>query len=46
MDFKLSDKLRDPVKLVEIAEAGANDPVLATNAFGELLNQVYHTDKF
>jgi len=46
MEFRLSDKLRDPIKLIEIAEAGAKDPVLATNAFGELLNQCYNTDKF
>ena len=38
MDYRLSDKLSDPKKLIEIAEAGANDREVATNAFAELLN--------
>jgi len=46
MKYRLSDKLRDPKKLIEIAEAGANDREVATNAFAELLNQCYNTDKF
>jgi len=46
MEYRLSDKLRDPTKLVEIAEAGAKDPEVATNAYAELLNQCYNTDKF
>jgi small subunit ribosomal protein S29 len=46
MNFRLSDKLTDPKKLIDIAKAGAEDKVLATNAFAELLNQCYTTDKF
>ena len=46
MNFRLADKLPDPKKLIEIAEAGVKDPVLATCAFGELLNQCYNSDKF
>ena len=46
MNYRLSDKLRDPKTLYEIAEAGVKDAEVATNAFGELLNQCYHTDRF
>ena len=38
MNYRLSDKLADPKKLIEIAQMGANDPEIATNAFAELLN--------
>ena len=46
MNYRLSDKLRDPKKLVEIAQAGVDDSEVAINAFAELLNQCYSTDKF
>lgn len=46
MDYRLSDKLPDPKKLIEIAEMGVREPELATNCFAELLNQCYTTDKF
>ena len=46
MNYRLSDKLSDPKKLIEIAQAGASDPEIATNAFAELLNLCYNTDKF
>lgn len=46
MSYRLSDKLKDPVKLVEIAEAGIKNADMATNALAELLYQCYHTDKF
>lgn len=46
MQYRLSDKLSDPKKLIEIAQAGAADPEVATNAFAELLNQCYNSDKF
>ena len=38
MNYRLSDKLGDPKKLIEIAQMGAADPELATNAFAELLH--------
>lgn len=38
MSYRLGDKLRDPKKLIEIAQAGAENPEVATNAFAELLN--------
>jgi small subunit ribosomal protein S29 len=46
MNYRLSDKLRDPKKLIEIAQAGVDDPEVAINAFAELLNQCYASDKF
>lgn len=38
MDYRLSDKLRDPKKLIEIAQMGVDNAEVATNAFAELLN--------
>lgn len=46
MSHRLSDKLTDPKKLIEIAEFGIQNPELSTNAFAELLEQMYMTDKF
>jgi len=46
MNYRLSDKLHDPKKLIEIAQMGAADPELATNAFAELLHQCYNSDNF
>ena len=46
MSYRLSDKLSDPKKLVEIARMGVDNAELATNAFAELLNQCYNSDKF
>lgn len=46
MNYRLSDKLPEPKKLIEIAQMGVDNPEIATNAFAELLNQCYTTDKF
>lgn len=46
MNYRLSDKLRDPKKLIEIAQMGVDNAEVATNAFAELLNQCYNSDKF
>ena len=46
MDYRLSDKLPDPKKLIELAQMGVDNSEVATNAFAELLNQCYNTDKF
>ena len=37
MNYRLSDKLRDPKKLIEIVEAGIENPEIATCAFAEVL---------
>jgi len=48
MDYRLSDRLRDPKKMIDICDyAIANpDSHLATCAFAECLEQLYHTDKY
>jgi hypothetical protein len=37
MNYRLSDKLPDPKKLMDIIDQGILDPELATNAFAEVL---------
>ena len=37
LNYRLSDKLRDPKKLIEIVDAGINDPEISVSAFGEVL---------
>ena len=44
LDYRLSDKCSDPKKLIDIVEAGIADPILATNAIAEILEQLYHQD--
>ena len=46
MNYRLSDKLSDPKKLIEIVEAGIENPEIATCAFAEVLEQLYHSDKY
>ena len=46
LNYRLSDKLRDPKKLIEIVDAGINDPEVSVSAFGEVLEQLYRTDKY
>jgi hypothetical protein len=46
MQYRISDKCRDPKKIMDIVEAGKKDPMLATNAIAEILEQLYHQDKF
>lgn len=45
MKIRCSDKLTNPKKLIDIADFGIKEPELATSAFGELLEQIYATDK-
>ena len=45
MEVRCSDKLPDPKKLIEIVDFGINNPDLATSALGEILEQLYKTDK-
>lgn len=45
MNVRCSDKLRDPKKLIEVVNFGINNPELATSCLGEVLTQLYHTNK-
>jgi hypothetical protein len=45
MEYRLSDKLSDPKKLIEICDEGIRNPVVATNCIAELLEQLKHSDK-
>ena len=45
MDYRLADKLKDPKKLIELVDAGIEDPEVATCALAEILEQLYQTDK-
>jgi hypothetical protein len=44
MNLRVADKLANPRKLIEIADFGINNPDLATCAFGEILEQINHTN--
>lgn len=46
MNVRCSDKVPDPKKLIEIIDYGISNPELATSCFGEVLEQLYHTDKY
>lgn len=46
MEYRMKDKLPEPTKLIEIVDMGLEDPKLATNAFAEVLEQLYDTDQF
>lgn len=46
MQFRCADKLAEPKKLIDIVDLGVSDPDLATSCFGEILEQIAHTDKF
>lgn len=46
MEYRLSDKLPDPKLLLDIVEAGIENPEVATCAFAEVLEQLYHSDKY
>jgi len=37
MNYRLSDKLRDPKTLLEICDFGIANPILATNCVAEIL---------
>ena len=45
LDYRVSDKLQDPKKLMDIVKAGLEDPLLATCAVAEILEQLYHQDE-
>lgn len=46
MRYRLADKLPTPKTLIEIADYGIANPECSLNAFGEILEQAYNTDKF
>ena len=46
MNYRCADKLPDPKKLIDIVDMGILEPELATNCFAEVLEQLYHADKF
>jgi small subunit ribosomal protein S29 len=45
LNYRLSDKLRDPKKLIEIVDEGIRNPEVSISAFGEVLEQLYRSDK-
>lgn len=42
----MSDKLRDPKKLIDIVDEGIRNPEVSISAFGEVLEQLYRNDKY
>lgn len=46
MNYRCADHLPNPKKLIDIIDLGIANPDLATSCFGELLEQLYQTDKF
>jgi small subunit ribosomal protein S29 len=46
MNYRLVDKLHEPRKLIDILNFGIANPDLSTNCIGELLEQLYNSDKF
>eukprot|EP00352_Strombidinopsis_acuminata_P002398 CAMPEP_0176389426 /NCGR_PEP_ID=MMETSP0126-20121128/38372_1 /TAXON_ID=141414 ORGANISM="Strombidinopsis acuminatum, Strain SPMC142" /NCGR_SAMPLE_ID=MMETSP0126 /ASSEMBLY_ACC=CAM_ASM_000229 /LENGTH=120 /DNA_ID=CAMNT_0017758243 /DNA_START=1654 /DNA_END=2016 /DNA_ORIENTATION=- len=42
----MKDKLPEPKTLAEIVNMGIEDPKLSTNAFAEVLEQLYNTDQY
>lgn len=45
MQYRLSDRLDDPTTLADIVNYGIENPESSTNAVGEILEQLYQTDK-
>lgn len=46
MNIRCAYTLPNPKKLMDIVDLGIANPDLATSCFGELLEQLYHSDKF
>ncbi len=46
MNIRCGDQLPNPKKLIDIIDFGIANPDLATSCFGELLEQLYSSDKF
>ena len=46
MNYRLSDKLADPKKLIDLVDYGIENPEVATNVIAEVLEQLYKTDKY
>lgn len=45
LEYRISDKCADPKTIMDIVDAGIEDPNLATNAIAEILEQLYNQDK-
>ena len=46
MDYRMSEKLEAPKKLIDIVNYGIENPDASTNAFAEILHQLYKSDKY
>lgn len=46
MNIRCGDQLPDPKKLIDIIDLGIANPDLSTCCFAEILEQLYHADKF
>lgn len=46
LDYRVSDKNPDPKTIMDIIKVAEEDPMLATCAIGEILEQIIHTDKY
>lgn len=46
MQTRCAHVLPDPKNLIDIVDLGLANPDLATSCFGELLEQLYHSDRF
>ena len=44
--YRLADKLPQPKTLMEIVQFGIANPELSTNAFAEILEQLYNSQQF
>jgi small subunit ribosomal protein S29 len=46
LNYRISQRLSDPKKLIEIVDAGIADPNQSICALAEVLEQLYNTDKY
>jgi hypothetical protein len=46
MNIRCSTRILAPKKMLDLVDFGINNPDLATSCLGEVLEQLYHTDKF
>lgn len=46
MDYRLKDKVPEPITLDDICKYGCENSEAATNCIAEILEQLYKTDKY
>lgn len=46
LEYRVADKCKAPKTIMDIIAVAEEDPMLATNAIAEILEQIYHTDKY